>query len=64
MDAQQLYSLLKSLGISLDGVRAEDLNDCIMETITIKKYAGDGPSDRIDEPLEIVVIKDGKLVEE
>ncbi len=58
MDAQQLYDLLKSLGVDLTGIQKEDLDSRISETIVLKKFEGDQP-----EPIETIVIKDGVVVE-
>lgn len=35
----------------------------IKERIVLKKFDGDGPEDRTDEPLETLVIEDGKIIE-
>jgi len=35
----------------------------IKEKITVRKFEGDGPPDRTDEPFETVVIEDGKIIE-
>jgi len=35
----------------------------VTERIVVKKFEGDGPNDRTDEPLETVVIEDGKIIE-
>jgi hypothetical protein len=39
-----------------------DITPKIKETIVLKKFDGDGPEDRTDEPLEVLVIEDGKII--
>lgn len=38
------------------------LNTNVTESIVLKKFEGDGPKDRTDEPIEIIEILDGKIV--
>ena len=35
----------------------------IKEKVTLRKYEGDGPDDRTDEPIETVIIEDGKITQ-
>ena len=38
------------------------INPKIRETVTLHKFEGDGPPDRTDQPIETVVIEDGKII--
>lgn len=41
----------------------ETIEPIVKTRIVLKKYAGDGPADRTDEPIETIVIEDGEVVE-
>lgn len=63
MTKEELIQLFTSLG--LDPAHLPDgLGTDIKERIVLKKFNGDGPEDRTDEPIEIIVIEDGKILRE
>lgn len=31
--------------------------------VTLRKFEGDGPEDRTDEPIETITVEDGKITE-
>lgn len=35
----------------------------VKERMVLKKFLGDGPEDRTDDPVEIIVVENGQIVE-
>ena len=64
MTKSELIELLKSLG--LDPAHLPDgLGTEVTERIILKKFNGDGPENRTDEPVEVIIIEeDGRIVRE
>ena len=63
MTKEELVELLRSLGLDPSSL-PDGLGTKITERIILKKFNGDGPSDRTDEPVETIIIEDGKILRE
>lgn len=59
----ELLKFLESAGMNTSGLTPDSLSSKLSEKITLKKFDGDGPINRTDDPIETFVIQDGTIIE-